>query len=164
MMGSSYITGLLMIVVAGLFAGSFSVPFNRNREWVWENNWLVWSFIALVAAPWIVAGLPFPILRRFLLRNPVVTCRGIFWTDLGCRCGAFRKGHRPFGGRLEHADYAGTDKCDRDSDAGYFALSGRIVDCFGYSFDGRSFFDSVGNRFLRCCRGTEGPGHSSFRE
>lgn len=60
MMGSSYITGLLMIVVAGLFAGSFSVPFNRNREWVWENNWLVWSFIALVAAPWIVAWVTIP--------------------------------------------------------------------------------------------------------
>lgn len=53
-------TGLLMVVVAGLFAGSFSVPLNRNRNWAWENNWLVWSLVALVVGPWAVAGITVP--------------------------------------------------------------------------------------------------------
>lgn len=59
-METNYAAGLLTIAVAGLFAGSFSVPFNRNKSWAWENNWLVWSFVALVIAPWIAAAATVP--------------------------------------------------------------------------------------------------------
>ncbi len=28
---------------------------HRSKGWEWENNWLVWSVVALVVAPWVVA-------------------------------------------------------------------------------------------------------------
>lgn len=59
-METNYLAGLSLIAAGGLFAGSFAVPFSRNRDWKWENNWLIWSFVALVAAPWIVAAMTVP--------------------------------------------------------------------------------------------------------
>ncbi len=54
-METNYWAGLSLIAMGGLFAGSFSVPFNRSKGWEWENNWLVWSVVALIVAPWVVA-------------------------------------------------------------------------------------------------------------
>lgn len=54
------ISGVLLIVLAGSCSGTFSVPFNHNKKWNWENNWFIWSFVALLIAPWLVACLTIP--------------------------------------------------------------------------------------------------------
>jgi len=59
-MEASMITGLLFIIVAGTFSGTFSVPFKFNKGWNWENNWFIWSITALLVVPWIVAFITIP--------------------------------------------------------------------------------------------------------
>lgn len=59
-MDVNIISGLLLILAAGCCSGTFSVPFQFNRNWAWENNWFVWSVVALLAAPWLVAWLTVP--------------------------------------------------------------------------------------------------------
>lgn len=54
------ISGILLIVLAGSCSGTFSLPFNHNKKWNWENNWFVWSLVALLIAPWLVVGLTVP--------------------------------------------------------------------------------------------------------
>ena len=82
-METNYWAGLSLIALGGLFAGSFSVPFNRNKDWKWENNWLIWSFVALVAAPWIVAAMTVPGLSGVYASEPgplaVVAFFGLIW-------------------------------------------------------------------------------------
>lgn len=59
-MENSIITGLAYILIGGTFSGVFAVPFKKNRGWRWENNWFVWSFVALLIAPWIVGMITVP--------------------------------------------------------------------------------------------------------
>lgn len=59
-MDANMLTGLLFIIIAGTFSGTFSVPFKLNKGWVWENNWFIWSITALLVMPWIVALITIP--------------------------------------------------------------------------------------------------------
>ena len=59
-MENNAVFGLLFITMAGIFSGTFSTPFKFNKKWQWENNWLIWSFIALLIAPWVVAVFTIP--------------------------------------------------------------------------------------------------------
>lgn len=83
MMETNYLAGLSLIAVGGLFSGCFAVPFHRNRTWKWENNWLIWSVVALVAAPWIVAAMTVPGLSDVYASEPrtvaVVGLFGLIW-------------------------------------------------------------------------------------
>lgn len=59
-METNVISGFLLILLAGSCSGTFSLPFKINSRWQWENNWFVWSFVALLAAPWIMAFITIP--------------------------------------------------------------------------------------------------------
>lgn len=82
-METNYWAGLSLIAMGGLFAGSFSVPFNRSKGWKWENNWLVWSVVALVVAPWTVAVATVPGLSGVYAAETgplaVVALFGLIW-------------------------------------------------------------------------------------
>jgi L-rhamnose-H+ transport protein len=47
--------GLCMILLAGVMAGNCMTPMKFARRWQWENTWLVFSLISLVALPWALA-------------------------------------------------------------------------------------------------------------
>ena len=47
--------GFLLVVAAGAMVGNFMLPFKRQRTWKWENTWLVFTVVALVAIPLAVA-------------------------------------------------------------------------------------------------------------
>jgi L-rhamnose-H+ transport protein len=47
--------GFLLVVAAGAMVGNFMLPFKRLRTWKWENAWLVFTLVALVAIPLAVA-------------------------------------------------------------------------------------------------------------
>ena len=47
--------GFLLVVAAGAMVGNFMLPFKRLRTWKWENTWLVFTLVALVAIPLAVA-------------------------------------------------------------------------------------------------------------
>jgi len=40
--------GFLILLVAGVMNGSFTLPMKFTRNWNWENTWLVWTLFALV--------------------------------------------------------------------------------------------------------------------
>jgi L-rhamnose-H+ transport protein len=77
------LTGILLIVMAGTFSGTFALPFNFNKGWKWENNWFIWSFTALLIAPWIAAFSTVPGLLTVLGSEAdclyLVTLFGLLW-------------------------------------------------------------------------------------
>jgi L-rhamnose-H+ transport protein len=54
-MSPSVLAGLALILLAGLMAGNCMLPMKFRRRWQWENTWLVFSLVALVALPWALA-------------------------------------------------------------------------------------------------------------
>jgi L-rhamnose-H+ transport protein len=46
--------GFCLLLLAGIFSASFTVPMKLNRQWAWENTWLAWSLQALVVLPLVV--------------------------------------------------------------------------------------------------------------
>lgn len=41
--------------MAGLFTGNCKLPAKFVRRWQWENTWLVFNLVSLVALPWLLA-------------------------------------------------------------------------------------------------------------
>jgi L-rhamnose-H+ transport protein len=54
-MPQSLTIGFIMILSAGLMAGTCMLPLKFNRTWQWENTWLIFSLVSLVALPWVLA-------------------------------------------------------------------------------------------------------------
>jgi len=46
--------GFCLLLLAGIGSASFTVPMKFNRNWAWENTWLIWSVLALVVLPLLV--------------------------------------------------------------------------------------------------------------
>jgi L-rhamnose-H+ transport protein len=47
--------GMAVIFLGGTLNGSFALPMKYAR-WKWENTWLVFALVALLALPWALAG------------------------------------------------------------------------------------------------------------
>ena len=77
------ITGLAYILVGGTFSGIFAIPFKKNTGWKWENNWFIWSFVALLIAPWVVAAATVPDLYAAITSDMfcllLVAVFGLIW-------------------------------------------------------------------------------------
>lgn len=69
---NSAIAGVLLLVVAGLMNGSFTLPMKFTREWAWENTWLVWTIWALVIFPPLMTLLTVPHLHRIYSTVPAM--------------------------------------------------------------------------------------------
>jgi len=54
--------GFVLVLLGGVLQGSFAVPMKRMPAWRWENTWLVYSLVGMVAAPWLLvwATIPHP--------------------------------------------------------------------------------------------------------
>jgi L-rhamnose-H+ transport protein len=51
----SFWVGIALILVAGAMAGDCMLPLKFNRNWRWENTWLIFSLVSLVVLPWMLA-------------------------------------------------------------------------------------------------------------
>ncbi|MDA3866556.1 MAG: rhamnose/proton symporter RhaT [Salinivirgaceae bacterium] len=75
--------GMSLIIMGGIFSGTFAIPFKPNKKWAWENNWLLWSIMALVIMPWLVSLLTVPNLISIYQQQPetvlLVLIFGIIW-------------------------------------------------------------------------------------
>jgi L-rhamnose-H+ transport protein len=60
---NSAMAGVLLLVIAGIMNGSFTLPMKFTRKWAWENTWLVWTIWALVIFPPAMSLLTVPHLR-----------------------------------------------------------------------------------------------------
>jgi L-rhamnose-H+ transport protein len=47
--------GIALTLLAGLMSGNCMLPMKFNRNWRWENTWLVFSIVSLVVLPWALA-------------------------------------------------------------------------------------------------------------
>ena len=54
-MAQSFWVGIALVLVAGLMAGDCMLPLKFNRKWRWENTWLIFSMVSLLALPWTLA-------------------------------------------------------------------------------------------------------------
>ena len=54
-MAERFWLGMLIVFIAGLLNGSFTLPMKYSRAWAWENIWSVYAVVALLALPWILA-------------------------------------------------------------------------------------------------------------
>jgi len=48
--------GIAGVLLGGFLNGSFVLPMKRLGAWRWENTWLVFSVVGLIAVPWVVAA------------------------------------------------------------------------------------------------------------
>ncbi len=55
-----FIAGFLLMLLGGIFQGTFSFPLKYNSKWAWENTWGVGSLMALIVLPWPLAILTIP--------------------------------------------------------------------------------------------------------
>lgn len=54
-MAGSFWLGMGIILLCGVFNGTFALPMNYSRCWRWENTWLWFSFLSLLILPWVLA-------------------------------------------------------------------------------------------------------------
>ena len=54
------LVGLLLIFLAGAMGAAFPVPMRYMSKWAWENTWSVFSLVALIVAPWLLAMVTVP--------------------------------------------------------------------------------------------------------
>jgi L-rhamnose-H+ transport protein len=52
--------GVLIAMLGGFLAGNCMVPLKYLRRWRWENAWIVFSLVALILIPWILAFVRVP--------------------------------------------------------------------------------------------------------
>lgn len=57
-------SGILLLVLAGVTNGSFTLPMKFTGKWAWENTWLAWTIFALVIFPPVLALLTLPALGK----------------------------------------------------------------------------------------------------
>jgi L-rhamnose-H+ transport protein len=67
---NSAIAGILLLVIAGIMNGSFTLPMKFTRQWAWENTWLVWTIWALVIFPPVMTVLTVPHLHAIYSAVP----------------------------------------------------------------------------------------------
>ena len=59
-MNTASLTGLALILAAGILQGTFALPMKFARRWNHENIWLIFASTGLVVFPWLVVGLTIP--------------------------------------------------------------------------------------------------------
>jgi L-rhamnose-H+ transport protein len=52
--------GLAFVLLGGVFQGSFVLPMKRMPDWHWENTWLVYSVVGMVALPCLLVAATIP--------------------------------------------------------------------------------------------------------
>ena len=60
MANSALGTGLILIILAGVMEGSYSLLLKYTPNWQWENTWGAGSLMALVLVPWPLAIITVP--------------------------------------------------------------------------------------------------------
>jgi L-rhamnose-H+ transport protein len=47
--------GFSLLLLAGGMNGSFALPMKFTRKWAWENTWAIWTILALIVFPLLLA-------------------------------------------------------------------------------------------------------------
>ena len=52
--------GILLALIAGTLNGMFALPMKLNKNWAWENNWFLFSFLSMLIFPIVILVLSVP--------------------------------------------------------------------------------------------------------
>lgn len=52
--------GILLALIAGTLNGMFALPMKLNKNWAWENNWFLFSFLSMLIFPIVILVLSIP--------------------------------------------------------------------------------------------------------
>ncbi len=75
--------GLGLIFIAGIAVGNCMLPMKYTRYWKWENTWLVFSLVSLLAIPWLLAAATIPNLGAIYSRASTRELAVPFWYGAG---------------------------------------------------------------------------------
>ncbi len=64
----STVIGILAAVFSGVLNGSFAAPMKLNKNWEWENTWILYAVSALIIFPFILIWLTIPELLEIYTR------------------------------------------------------------------------------------------------
>lgn len=70
--------GIGIIAIGAFSSGSFSIPFEKTKNWAWENYWLVYCLFAYVVVPLLACAIFCPNFISLLLDFPPKTLGWIF--------------------------------------------------------------------------------------
>jgi L-rhamnose-H+ transport protein len=59
----NFLLGLVLVFIGGILLGTFILPMKYIGTWKWENQWVVYSVVALLVVPW---GIGFASVPGFL--------------------------------------------------------------------------------------------------
>ncbi|MDR0844523.1 MAG: hypothetical protein LBN71_04820 [Tannerella sp.] len=77
-MNSFVIYGILLITIGALMSGSFSIPFDKVKQWKWETSWLVYCLFGYLIVPLAVCLLAVPNFISILTQVPFRTLLWVF--------------------------------------------------------------------------------------
>jgi L-rhamnose-H+ transport protein len=69
-MTSSNPVGAALSIFAGLMLGAFALPMKKVKIWGWEHTWLIFSLVALIIIPFVMAFATIPDLPAVWLETP----------------------------------------------------------------------------------------------
>jgi L-rhamnose-H+ transport protein len=67
---SELFIGLGLVLVAGIFQGSFILPMMLTRRWQWEHNWAMFSLLGMILFNWALAACAVPNLIQVYRATP----------------------------------------------------------------------------------------------
>jgi len=70
--------GILLISMGALMSGSFAIPFDKVKNWKWENYWLIYSLFAYIVVPLAICFVFVPNFVQALGAIPVRTIGWVF--------------------------------------------------------------------------------------
>jgi L-rhamnose-H+ transport protein len=70
-MAENFWFGMAIVFLSGTVNGSFPLPMKYSRDWRWENNWLVFSVLAWLVIPSLLAAMFVPHLGQIYREVPV---------------------------------------------------------------------------------------------
>lgn len=70
--------GISLIAIGAFSSGSFAIPFDKTRNWAWENYWLVYSLFAYIVVPVIACYVFCPGFTTVLFQQSTSTLGWIF--------------------------------------------------------------------------------------
>lgn len=59
----NFLLGLVLVFIGGILLGTFILPMKYVQGWKWENQWIIYSLVALLIMPW---GIGFASVPDFL--------------------------------------------------------------------------------------------------
>jgi L-rhamnose-H+ transport protein len=70
--------GVLFIALGAFMSGSFAIPFDKIKNWQWENYWMIYCLFGYIIVPGAICLLFVPNIMALTEQVPLHTLRSIF--------------------------------------------------------------------------------------